>query len=792
MRKRLGIPMVYLGLLLIISLTLFRPAAADTAVTLDIPAQPLEQAVTVLASQTQLTIGGDTRLLRGHQAPPLRGSYTPEAALRALLAGTGITYRFTGAKTVTLEQAVALEEGAMMLGPVEIEGAAESAFGPVEGYRASRSATGTKTDTPLIEIPQSVSVITQERLQDQRADSLDEALRYTPGVQGETFGFNPRATSLKIRGFDSITTGLFQDGLQLRTPTTSGEAFNPEPYGAERIEALRGPASVLYGQSSPGGIINIVTKRPPQEPLRELQFLAGNFDRYEGRFDFGDSIDEGGVFSYRLTGLVRDSNTQVDFIENDRRFIAPALTWRPTENTSLTFLSHYQEDELGDFQFLPSQGTVLPNPNGSLPASRFTGEPDFDKLERTVHSVGYLLEHHVGETWTFRQNLRYSRSDLDRAVVFSAGLRDDLRTLDRFAFGNDKDLDVFALDNQAQVNFSTGPIEHTLLVGVDYQNFDVRNLTPFGSAPAIDIFNPVYGAPVPSPPIISDMDTSLQQIGFYFQDQLKLYDKWVLSLGGRQDWANTERMNNLAGTGTEQDDDKFSGRVGLVYLADMGLAPYFSYSESFLPIADVNLAGEPFAPETARQYEIGVKYQPPGWNSFVTVAAFDLERQNVRTPDPNNPLNQVQTGEVRSRGVELEGVASLNFGLDVIASYTYLDAEITKSNVPGEEGERPTQVPEHQGSVWAKYTVQKGLLRGLGLGGGVRYTGSSFADTPNTFESPDFTMVDATISYDWRQFRFALNASNLFNEEAFVCFSGGNFCSFGPQRTVVGTIRYRW
>jgi iron complex outermembrane receptor protein len=554
---------------------------------------------------------------------------------------------------------------------------------------------------------------------------------------------------------------------------------------------LRGPASILYGQSSPGGIINIVTKRPPQEPLRELQFLAGNFDRYEGRFDFGDSIDEGDVFSYRLTGLVRDSNTQIDFVENDRQFIAPALTWRPTENTSLTFLSNYQKDELGDFQFLPSQGTVLPNPNGSLPANRFTGEPD-DKIERTVYSVGYLLEHHMGESWTFRQNLRYSHSDLDRDIVYSAGLRDDLRTLDRFAFGSDKDLDTFALDNQAQVSFSTGPVEHTLLVGLDYQNFDTRDISTFGSAPAIDIFNPVYGAPVPPSPISSDMDISLQQIGFYFQDQIKLYDKWVLSLGGRQDWANTERMDNLAGTGTEQDDNKFSGRAGLVYLFDMGLAPYFSYSESFLPIADVNLAGQPFAPETARQYEIGVKYQPPGWNSFVTVAAFDLERQNVPTPDPNNPLNRVQTGEVRSRGVELEGVASFNFGLDLIASYTYLGAEIIQSNVAGEEGERPTQVPEHQGSAWGKYTVQKGLLRGLGLAAGVRYTGASFANTPNTFENPDFVMVDGAISYDWRQFGFALNASNLFNEEAFVCFSRGNFCSFGPQRTVVGTIRYRW
>lgn len=187
---------------------------------------------------------------------------------------------------------------------------------------------------------------------------------------------------------------------------------------------------------------------------------------------------------------------------------------------------------------------------------------------------------------------------------------------------------------------------------------------------------------------------------------------------------------------TEQSDSKFTGRAGVTYLSDIGLAPYASYSESFLPIAGVNLLGQSFLPETARQYEVGIKYQPPGWNSFVTLAAFDLLRQNVRTPDPNNPLNQVQTGEVRSRGIELEGIVSSNFGLDLIASYTWLDAKVTKSNTVGERGERPTQVPEHFASAWANYTVKTGFWRGPGGGAGVRYTGMSYADTPNTFESP--------------------------------------------------------
>lgn len=660
------------------------------------------------------------------------------------------------------------------------------------GYRAETTTVGTKTDTPLIETPQSISIITQEQLQDQRADSLGTALRYTPGVQGETFGFNPRATSLKIRGFDSITTGLFRDGLQLRTPTPSGESFNPEPYGAERIEVLRGPASVLYGQSSPGGLVNFVTKRPPRQAMREIQFLAGNFSRYDGRWDLGGPIDERATFSYRLTGLVRNSGTQVDFINDNRIYIAPALAWRPSERTSLTLLSQFQDEKLGDFQFLPSEGTVLANPNGRLPARRFTGEPGFDKLNRREYAIGYLFEHQLNDAWTLRQNFRYSNNALDRAVVYSAGLQADKRTLNRVAFGNDQQLNTVALDNQAQVKFATGSIGHTVLLGVDYQHFDARSVTTFGNAPSIDIYRPVYGAAVLPPPVIGHNDTVVSQIGVYLQDQIKIHDKWVLSLAGRHDWASTELKNNVRGMRTEQNDSRFTGRAGLVYLSETGLTPYVSYSQSFLPTAGVNLFGQSFSPETAQQYEAGVKFQPTGWNSFITLAAFDLQRQNVRTPDPNNPLNQVQTGEVRVRGVEVEGVANFDFGLNLIASYTYLDAEITKSNVAGEKGERPTQVPEHFASIWGNYTLQKGLLRGLGLGTGVRYTGASYANAPNSFKSPAYTVVDAVIHYDWRQYRFAVNGSNLFNEEAFVCFSGGSFCSFGAQRTVIGSIRYLW
>jgi iron complex outermembrane recepter protein len=671
-------------------------------------------------------------------------------------------------------------------------GAREAVTVMAEDYQVENATTATKTDAPLVETPQSISVITRDRLDAQGVNGLAQALRYTAGVQGEPFGFDPRFTSLMIRGFDASDTGLYRDGLQLRNPGFA-VSFNLEPYGVERIEVLKGPASVLYGQGSPGGLVNLVSKRPTQVSFRELEFTPGNFGHMQGKLDLGGPIDEAGVFSYRLSGLLRNSNTQVDFVQNDRRFVAPAFTWRPRNDTTLTLLSHYQHDKTRASQALPADGTLYANSNGRIPVTRFTGEPGVDRYNRTEYSIGYLFEHRASDAWTIRHSLRHYANDLDHATIYSSALRADQRTLDRLIFASDGELDGFAVDNQAQVKFATGTLSHSLLGGVDYQHADVGAVQSFGAAPPVDVFNPVYGAAVPTPTVFNDADTAQQQIGLYLQDQIKINKRWGLSLAGRYDWAGTRTVNNLGGTITDQNDKKFTGRAGLVYLSDIGLAPYFSYSQSFLPALGADTSGVPFKPETGRQYEIGVKYQPPGRNSFLTLALFDLTRRNFLQLNPATFL-QVQTGEVRSRGIEMEGVADLGFGLNLIANYTYLDAEITKSIVPGEEGARPTQVPKHMASLWADYRIRKGVLNRLGFGAGVRYLGSTFGDTPNTFKSPDATLADAAIHYDWKNFRFAVNAENVFNREyiASTFIRGGNFVTFGPARTARTSIRFRW
>ena len=662
------------------------------------------------------------------------------------------------------------------------------------GYVAEDITSANKIGAALTETPQSVSVITRDQLAVKGVDRLSEALRYTPGVQGETFGFEPRTTFLRFRGFDATTTGLYRNGLQLRNPGFA-VGYSPEPYGAQRIEVPRGPASVLYGAGSPGGLVNFISKRPTRQPFGEVSFEPGTYNRWQGKLDLSGPIDTDGTFSYRLTGLARVSDTQVDYVGNDRIFLAPALSWRPTESTTLTVLGRYQQDETRSSQRLPASGTLDANPNGDIPVDRFLGEPGVDQYNRNQWSVGYLFEHDAGGTWQFEQKLRYYAIGLDDVTVYGSALREDMRTLDRYIFESFGDLNALAVDNQAQVDIATGPVSQTVLFGIDYQQVSVGLTQNFGTAPAIDVFNPEYGAEVPEPAPFTDNNTDQRQIGLYVQDHVDILDHWILTLNGRFDWARTETVNDLAeGSTTEQDDRAFSGRAGLVYESDLGLAPYISYSESFLPSLGTDADGAPFDPERGQQWEIGTKYQPSGSNSFVTVALFDLTRQNFLQTDPET-FRQVQTGEANSRGIELEGTAGFDFGLDLTASYTHQDVEITESVAEAEEGERPTQVREQMGSLWADYTLQRGPFDGLGFGAGVRYLGPSYGDVPNTLKAPAATLADAALHYDWQNLRIQVNANNVFdNTHVASTFVSGaqDFATYGAERTVTASIRYRW
>ncbi len=405
----------------------------------------------------------------------------------------------------------------------------ETAYGPVRGYVATRSAGGTKTDTPLIETPQSISVITRDQMDAQAVQSVSQALNYTAGVVAQPRGsVNGYYEFPFIRGF-APTNFLYLDGMQL---LGASAGLQIEPYGLERIEVIKGPASILYGQGPPSGIISMISKRPTEVPFREILYQGGTWDRKQGAFDVSGPVDGEGKVLYRLVGLARDSGTQVDFTEDNRLFIAPAVTWRPTVDTTLTILGQYQKAESGFFNFLPARGTFLPNPNGVISTSFYAGDPNFNTSTITNSGITYLFEHRFNEMFTVRQNYRRLEISVDADNIFSGVLAPNLRTLSRFAFLNRDVVKGDTLDNQLQAKINTWAVQHTVLWGLDLQRLIEDHQTGNGAAPTIDIFNPYYFQKITPPRVTADTYQIQRQTGFYVQDQMKL-DRWVLLVGAR-------------------------------------------------------------------------------------------------------------------------------------------------------------------------------------------------------------------------------------------------------------------
>jgi iron complex outermembrane receptor protein len=674
-------------------------------------------------------------------------------------------------------------------------------LGPVDGYLANDSVTATKTDTPLLTTPQSISVVTKDQVQDQGAQNVTEALRYTPGVTIASFGANAFFDSFKLRGFDAPR---YLDGLRLPMDVTTFAIPRIETYGLERLEVLKGPSAGLYGQSEPGGLINMVSKRPTSIPQYEIIGSVGSFDRFQGAFDIGGPIDKKGEFLYRIVGLARDSNTQTDFVQDNKLFIAPSFTWRPTMDTTFTVLSHYQKVEnKGYQQYIPGEVSFQPNPNGHIPYSRYLGVPGPDGYKLEQFAVGYAFEHRFDNNLQFRQNLRYTNVDNDLASVRTEGMVTDRLVARTYNYvkANAKNL---ALDNQIQADFATGPLVHKVLAGLDY--FDLRAYTDYRSAgiAPIDAYAPVYNTVAPSfaslPPFILRTDQQ-KQVGIYLQDQVKL-DRWTLTLTGRRDQARTEFDSQaffpLAGRYT-RDDTATTGRVGLNYLFDIGLSPYVNYSTSFTPNLGADLAGNSFKPTTGEGAEVGVKFRPVGSNFMVTAAAFDIKQKDVLTPLPANPLFSVQTDAVRVRGFELEVKGNLTREFEIVGGYTQLDPRVDKS-IAGYAGKYMINTALGTASLWGKYTWYDGPLAGLGLGAGVRHVSDTYGDYFNTFVVPSYTLVDAAVSYDFAYMRpdlkglkAQINVTNLFDHYYVAsCFTGLPYCGFGNARTVLGTLEYNW
>ncbi|WP_430735954.1 TonB-dependent siderophore receptor [Pseudomonas viridiflava] len=772
-----------------LGLALTATNAIAAPVRIDIPAQPLGSALISLGTQSDLQIVFNPDQLQNLRSPELHGEIEPTQALNSLLRGTGIQYQIEGSRVTLL--AAAPTSGPLTMPDQIISGRAAVPEG-YESYVPKTSNSASKTNTPLIEIPQSISVVTRKQMEDQGAQTVTDALRYVPGVKVEAYGLDPKGFDwLYIRGFNGQSTSDYLNGL--RQQNNSYAFFRSEPYAFDRIDVVKGPSSTLFGQGDAGGIINRVSKKPEVNHVNEVQLSVGNYDRRQGQFDLGGALDDQQHFLYRVVGSVRDSNTQVDYddgheVKDDRLYIAPSFTWAPDEDTSLTFLSDFLRDRNGGSLFAYS------TPNGHT-TNTLMGDHSFNHLNQDQYSFGYEFRHRFDDTWEFRQNARYGQVDVifQNLLPFSVdvGTGNTIRGADRF----DQHMNTFALDNQLQADFQTGPFTHKLLTGVDYtwQDADVTRWRVRG--PDLNVYNPVYGQPVTRPTQANSIgsinyDQSIEQIGGYIQDQIKFDDHWILTAGGRYDYVRND-LDNYAGASSNQKDNAFTGRLGLTYLTEFGLAPYVSYSESFAPNTGLDSSGNAFDSSEAHQWEAGVKYQPTD-DILMTLAAYDLTKTNVLTQELGNPGFSVASGEQQSRGIEAEVKAKLDQNWDLIASYTYTKAEITKSN-RGDEGNRPANVPKHMASAWLNYTFHDTILNGLSLGGGARYTGVLYGDNANTFHIDNYTLFDAGASYPLnKSVTVSVNAQNLLDEKYSATCDDSYECYPGMRRTLLTSVKYKW
>lgn len=787
---------------------------ASAARLYELPAGPLGRTLAAFAADNRIALSFEPSLTDGLRSPALSGRYTAREALDRLLAGSGlqVTPRTDG--TLSLVRRAAEGQGAAggapaasMLPAVTVTARSEqeSGWGPVKGVVAKQSATATKTDTPILEIPQTINVVTAEEMASRGAISLTQALRYTAGVN--TNGFtdaNMIADEITSRGFSPAP--LYLDGAYLPYAGSLGGSLQIEPYSLERVEVLKGPASVLYGQNQPGGIVNMVTKKPSEEAVREVRVGIGSYGRVEGAMDLGGALNEDKTLSYRLLALANGGDQQIDHTQSKRSFLAPSITWKPSGATSLTLYAQVQQDDgVPDYQSLPTVGTLYPGPNGQkISRNFFTGDPAYNDFHRKQYVIGEDFSHRISDSLQVRQSLRYVDVKDDYKGFYlsrfatASGVTDYSRAT-RTKLDWEQHNNVLSLDNNVEFKTTTGAVSHTLLAGLDYRRFS-RKYDGYNNyaAEAIDLYQPNYGMPTSPVALTTRWDNTVDQAGLYVQDQLK-WDRFVLTVGGRQDWARIDNKDLIANSRTQVNDNAFTGRIGLSYLADNGVAPYVSYSESFLPVVGTDYAGKAFKPTTGKQIEAGLKYQPPGHNALVTASVFEIRQQNLATQDYDHPEYQVQQGEVRSRGAELEAKAQLTNGLDLVAALSYTDARTTRSNYAFDQGKQLVLNAPWAASLWMNYRVVGGPLNGAQIGGGVRWTGSKYGDGANTFRTPAFAVFDAALRYDLgmldpslRGIEAALNIQNLFDKTYLSNCNYSFGCYYGKARTVSASATYRW
>ncbi|AFZ29234.1 TonB-dependent siderophore receptor [Gloeocapsa sp. PCC 7428] len=644
------------------------------------------------------------------------------------------------------------------------------------GYYVPDASTATRTNTPLRDIPQSIQVIPEQVIEDRNATELRDALETLGGIGSSgTRGTGANGETFKIRGFDVYNDGYLRDGIPYFSLGTL------DTNDIERVEVLKGPASVIFGAVEPGGVINLVSKQPLFEPFYSASVTIGSFDTYRGAIDLSGPLNESRTVRYRLNTSYENYGSFRDFVNGERFSITPTLTWDISPNTSLNVYGQFITERETIDEGLPETSNGVVN----IPRSRFLNEP-FSEFRQDQFNVGYTLNHRFSEDWSVRHALQYLQYQPVRegpTFGFASGLNESTGELARLADYADGTYRRFFTNAEVIGNFSTGSVQHRLLFGTEYRyrNENPRFAFPDSdNYPSINVFNPIYTRTRFEPNFNIFRDDNISVVSVYLQDQVELLPNLKLLAGVRYDNFTQFRTQEFFPDPREefeQTDSAWTPRFGIVYQPIEPISLYASYSRSFAPsfAGSRNADGSPFEPQTGQQFEVGLKADLSNQLSL-TLAAFDLRRQNLSTPDPDNPAFSLQTGEQTSRGIELNLDGEILPGWNMTASYSYLDAFVSEDNTTP-VGNRLPDVPENQFSLWTTYEIQNGDFEGLGLGLGLFYVGERQRDLDNTYTLPSYFRTDAALFYRRDNWRAQLNIENLFDIEYFrsgnYSFAGG-------------------
>ncbi|MES1023250.1 TonB-dependent siderophore receptor [Gloeocapsa sp. BRSZ] len=660
--------------------------------------------------------------------------------------------------------------------------------GEQDGYRVPNASVGTRTDTPLRDIPQSIQIIPQQVLQDRQARSIRDGLENVSGITAITTSGVTRQY-FTARGFE-LYSGFLVNGIP--DPTIAQDAGF---VNLERLEILKGPASALYGDSgsSLGATVNFVTRQPLPNPFYEVSATIGSFDNYQGALDFSGPLNDSATVLYRLIAAYQSNETFVDFNETQTFSIAPSLSFSLGSRTDLVVEGDfYNLRRNGAYNGLPAIGTVISSPSGELRRS-FNGTGPQDDTSIVNGRVGYRLDHQFNDNWELRNAFLYSfyADSADSPAILVDGLADDNRTLERFGTTGDIESSNYYLNTDLLGRFQTGTINHRLLFGFSLSRstttFDVEDV----AAEPIDIFNPVFDQTVVLTGNSNFIEsTTRDTLGIYLQDQITLAENLKLLLGGRIDIFEERKDNPLDNVETNQSDTAFSPRVGIVYQPIPPISLYAGFARSFTPTIGTSATGEAFEPGRGTQYEVGIRADIND-RLYTNLAFYDLTRTNVTTTDPNDSRFSVQTGEQKSQGIELDISGEILPGWNIIGGYAYNNARVTEDNtIP--VGNRLFGAPEHSFNLWTTYQIQQGNLQGLGFGLGFSYVGNTQANLANTIELPSFFRTDAAIFYERDRFRAALNFRNLFDVEYYIGRGSDTLIYAGEPFTVQGTVSWQF